>query len=395
MEARRHRARRGRAVGAGDGAVQCLAGAAHYFPGHGLADRRRRRRTLARRTGGCDGRLVVRPRLFRAGTVLDRICVPGRCIHLRMVDAVRRARPAGLSCAVHRLRFRAGAADLDQGCLAGDRACRSPDAERMAARSCADRLSVECIRLRPDRTAGAGADRLTDRPVGSHLSQRGYLCEPSGPDRWKFTRTKTLDRTGAGAAAAGRDGHFRHRSPDAASHHHGCQRQAAHHAAQPAAGREIQLRRQGGGNAKISDALRSAVRTAIHRRARRQHPDLAGIGVPVFPDARRRRHGPDRRSLAQGHRADHRSGARARSAARDADHTRLQFDLRHRSRWQRVVGLRQAASGAVRRISAVSGFDGKTRLRAAHQGPGRLHSGRATPHHGDTECAARATFDLL
>jgi apolipoprotein N-acyltransferase len=114
-----------------------------------------------------------------------------------------------------------------------------------------------------------------------------------------------------------------------------------------------------------------------------------------FFDARRRRHGPDRRSVAQGHRADHRCGARARSAAGHADHTSLQFDLRHRSRRQRVVGLRQAASGAVRRISAVSEFDGKTGLRAAHQGPGRLHSRRATPHHGDTNRAARATFDLL
>ena len=98
--------------------------------------------------------------------------------------------------------------------------------------------------------------------------------------------------------AAGRDGDFRHRPPDAASDHHRRQGQAAHHAAQPAAGRPIQLRRQGGGDAEISDAVRSGVRTAIHRRARRQHPDLAGIGVPVFPDPRRRRHGPDRRSVA-------------------------------------------------------------------------------------------------
>ena len=33
LEARRHCARRGRAVGAGDGAVQCLAGAVRYLPG--------------------------------------------------------------------------------------------------------------------------------------------------------------------------------------------------------------------------------------------------------------------------------------------------------------------------------------------------------------------------
>jgi len=76
--------------------------------------------------------------------------------------------------------------------------------------------------------------------------------------------------------------------------------------------------------------LSDRVRTAIHRCARRQHPDLAGIGVPVFPDARGRCDGADRRSVAQGHHPDHRLGARARSAAWHQDHARLQFDLRHR-----------------------------------------------------------------
>ena len=51
-----------------------------------------------------------------------------------------------------------------------------------------------------------------------------------------------------------------------------------------------------------------------------QHPDLAGIGIPVLPDARSRRDGADRRSAAQGHGADHRLGARARSAARRPGH---------------------------------------------------------------------------
>ena len=77
------------------------------------------------------------------------------------------------------------------------------------------------------------------------------------------------------------------------------------------------------------------------------------------------------------------------------NHPRLQFDLRHRPRRQRAVGLRQAASGAVRRISAVPGLDGKTRLRATHQGSGRIYSGHAPPHDGDSERAARATLDLL
>ena len=73
MEARGHRAGRRRAVGAGDGAVQCLAGAVSDLSGRGLADRRRGRRTMARRAGGGAVRLLVRARLFRAGAVLDRL----------------------------------------------------------------------------------------------------------------------------------------------------------------------------------------------------------------------------------------------------------------------------------------------------------------------------------
>jgi len=43
--------------------------------------------------------------------------------------------------------------------------------------------------------------------------------------------------------------------------------------------------RQDGSHAEISWRWSdSGVRAAIDRRARRQHSDLAGIGVPVFPD---------------------------------------------------------------------------------------------------------------
>ena len=40
-------------------------------------------------------------------------------------------------------------------------------------------------------------------------------------------------------------------------------------------------------------------------------------------------------------------------------------------------------------------LDGKTRLRAAHQGSGRIYSGHTAALDGDTERAARATLDLL
>ncbi len=50
------------------------------FPGRGLADRRRRRRKMARRAGGrAMAGWWFGLRLFRAGPVLDRLRVPGRC----------------------------------------------------------------------------------------------------------------------------------------------------------------------------------------------------------------------------------------------------------------------------------------------------------------------------
>jgi len=58
------------------------------------------------------------------------------------------------------------------------------------------------------------------------------------------------------------------------------------------------------------------VRAAIHRRARRRHFDLAGIGVfRFFLTRRSRRDGTNIRPVAEGHHPDHRLGARARSAA--------------------------------------------------------------------------------
>ena len=160
--------------------------------------------------------------------------------------------PARLSRAVHRLRLRAGAADLDQGRLARAGARREPDHRRMAARPCPLRLSVERVRLCADRTAGAGADRVADRAVGPDVPQRRDLRQPRGADRWRFARTQAMDRARDGAAAARRHGNLRRGSPGAAAHTAGRRRKTAHHAAEPAAGRAIQLLRQSGGDAEIS-----------------------------------------------------------------------------------------------------------------------------------------------
>ena len=77
-----------------------------------------------------------------------------------------------------------------------------PHDQRMAARPCADRLSVECVRLRAVGAAGAGADGVADRPVGPDVSQRRDLRKPGRADRRQFARTHALDRAGGGAVAA-------------------------------------------------------------------------------------------------------------------------------------------------------------------------------------------------
>ena len=104
-----------------------------------------------------------------------------------------------------------------RGRLEGDRARREPDDRRMAARSCADRISLECVRLRAERAAGAGADGLVDRPVGPDVPSGRDLRKPGGADRWHLARTQALDRAGFGNGAAGRDGYFRRRPPAACS----------------------------------------------------------------------------------------------------------------------------------------------------------------------------------
>ena len=63
------------------------------------------------------------------------------------------------------------------------------------------------------------------------------------------------------------------------------------------------------GDEPLHRAVGSLDRTGLDRRARRDAPDLAGVGVSVLPAARGRRDGADRRSAAARHRADRRRRA--------------------------------------------------------------------------------------
>ncbi len=81
---------------------------------------------------------------------------------------------------------------------------------------------------------------------------------------------------------------------------------------------------------------------------------------PFFLHARSRRDGADRRAAAARHGADHRRARAPPTRRRRQARARLQFGLRDRPRRHDPVGLRQGASGAVRRISAVSGLRSKS-----------------------------------
>ncbi len=169
MEARPTRDGMRCAVGAGAGTVQFFPGAVHHLPAAGLADRRRRRRTIWRSPRRGADRLLVRARLFRPRPLLDRLRLLRRCRRVRLADALRRVGLAGLSLHFHRDRFRAGPPALDQGCHAHSRARRQPHHRRMAARPRVDRLSLERLRLCAVGAAAVGADGIADRPVGHDI----------------------------------------------------------------------------------------------------------------------------------------------------------------------------------------------------------------------------------
>ena len=86
-------------------------------------------------------------------------------------------------------------------------------------------------------------------------------------------------------------------------------RAAAHHAAQPAAGRQVQVRRTAAGDEPLRHPVGPRDRTRPDRREGRHPSDLAGIRLPVLSRARTRRAGADQGAAAARHRADHRRGA--------------------------------------------------------------------------------------
>src|SRR5262249_60933889 len=86
---------RRRALGSGHGPAQCLANPVFDVSDARLANRWRRRRSLARHRRGGGDRLVVRLWLFPGGPFFGRLRLSGRCTDIRLATAVFRDPSAG------------------------------------------------------------------------------------------------------------------------------------------------------------------------------------------------------------------------------------------------------------------------------------------------------------
>ncbi len=268
--------------------------------------------------------------------------------------------------------------------------------QRMAARPCAVGLSLECLRLRAVGAAGAGADGVADRAVGHDVPQRCDLCQPGGADRRQSSRGRKPWIAPVAAlsllVAMGVYG-------------------AVRLSLQPTALTKVKLRIMQPNlqqDVKFNYAAKAEVMQkylALSDRA--SGPQSTGVRdaqILIWPEsafpffltreadamAQIAELLPKGTVLITGSvRAPGRAARRPRSRRAynsiyviDHDGSVLSvYDKLHLVPFGEYLPFQE--------------LDGKARLRAAHQGAWRLHSGHAAPHDGDTECAARATADLL
>ena len=185
--------------------------------------------------------------------------------------------------------------------------------DRMAARLSVHRLSLEQLRLRAHRPAGACARRGADRHLGADIRRGRGVREPRGAARRSQPTRGGRGCRSRSALIAAR-GARRLRRVAAVAHADRVRRQcaAAHHAAQSAS-------RTRSSTTRAKQRVMSQYLELSDRSTGPQSSgvrdvdasDLAGIGVSVPADARARRDGADRGAAAAGHGADHRRGARA------------------------------------------------------------------------------------
>ena len=283
MAARAGRVPRRRLIDAGTAADRHLAGGVRHLPDPGLAGRRGRRRPVRRRDRGGERGLVVRLRIFPRRPLLGRQCVSGRCQDLRLAAAVRGGRLAGRDGGLHRARAGARPPHLDT--RRNTRAGAGGGAHRrgMAARPSVQRLPVECLRLCAHLAVVAGAGRGAGRAVGHDVAGGGGLRQPGRARRRPRRYQTSMAGTGAERRGDRRACGLRRVASGEDAHDLCGRRPASHHAAQPAAGRKIQVFAKAAGDEPLPGAVRSRQRAAIDGRARRHPSDLAGIGISVLP----------------------------------------------------------------------------------------------------------------
>ena len=207
----------GRAVGAGDGAVQCLAGAVPDLSGHGLADRRRRRRRLrgvpaAAIAGWWFGLGYFVPGLYWIGYAflvdastfawLLPFAIFGLPAYLALFTA--------FGFALARLIWTTRR-------LARARARRQPDDREWLRGHVLTGFPWNAFGYALTEPLALAQTRVADRPVGPDVPRGRDLRKSRGADRWRFARPQAVDRAAAGAAAARCHGRLRRRPPDAAA----------------------------------------------------------------------------------------------------------------------------------------------------------------------------------
>ena len=279
------RVRRRCGFGSGARTGQRLAGSVPHVSGPGLAPGRFGRGGARRNGQRRDRRVVLRFRLFPRGPLLDRLCVPGRCQNLRLAAAVRRDRASGGARGLHWPRPRVGASLVDARPDPAAHPRLDVDRVRMAAGTFAERVSVECLRLCADRLADAGTELGSHRTVGTDVLGRISVREPRRARRRSDGSRPSLARAGARARRARGARRLWGRAVGARAGELRVRRAAADHAAQPAAGRQVQLRGKATSDEPISDALAARRRRRLGRAQGCDASDLAGIGIPVFSDA--------------------------------------------------------------------------------------------------------------
>ena len=212
---------------------------------------------------GRDHRLVVRFRIFRRRALLDRQCVSGRCQELRMADAVRDPWATGLSGVLSRARAGARAADLDAG--------RDAVLALAFALMLAEWLRGHLLTGFPWNAYGyALMSPLVLAQGAALIGLWGMtfvaVAVFASPAALADDRADTAPSlAGAGAECRGprRAGDLRLGSACARADQLRRQRPATHHAAESAAGREIQLCPEAAGDEPLPGAVRADDRARV------------------------------------------------------------------------------------------------------------------------------------